>query len=188
MTRIGSLLEGRSHHCHVSKRGIVAKWLQKRKFIFCDDVPIVGASGKFRAENGEWYYKQIAILRRQYHILLTASWEKIYSVLGGVAKRNQCNDVNFNIRTNHRPRKWDGNNTKYWRLPHRQNYKKIAILWGILQRPTAFSAPTIPPAKWRLIPSVQKTQCFPVLAERPLIPSWTFSRLSSDEVPIWPSN
>ena len=33
------------------------------------------------------YYKLIAILRRQYHIILTASWEKIYSVLGGVAKR-----------------------------------------------------------------------------------------------------
>ena len=32
-------------------------------------------------------YKLIAILRRQYHIILTASWEKIYSVLGGVAKR-----------------------------------------------------------------------------------------------------
>ena len=32
-------------------------------------------------------YKPIAILRRQYHIILTASWEKIYSVLGGVAKR-----------------------------------------------------------------------------------------------------
>ena len=31
--------------------------------------------------------KLIAILRRQYHIILTASWEKIYSVLGGVAKR-----------------------------------------------------------------------------------------------------
>ena len=26
------------------------------------------------------YYKLIAILRRQYHIILTASWEKIYSV------------------------------------------------------------------------------------------------------------
>ena len=24
------------------------------------------------------HYKQIAILRRQYHIILTASWEKIY--------------------------------------------------------------------------------------------------------------
>ena len=33
------------------------------------------------------FYKLIAILRRQYHIILTASWEKIYSVLGGVAKR-----------------------------------------------------------------------------------------------------
>ena len=31
--------------------------------------------------------RPIAILRRQYHIILTASWEKIYSVLGGVAKR-----------------------------------------------------------------------------------------------------
>jgi len=38
---------------------------------------------------GDWtrYYKLIAILRRQYHIILTASWEKIYSVLGGVAER-----------------------------------------------------------------------------------------------------
>ena len=33
------------------------------------------------------YYKLIAILRRQYGIILTASWKKIYSVLGGVAKR-----------------------------------------------------------------------------------------------------
>ena len=32
------------------------------------------------------YYKVIAILRRQYHIILTASWEKIYSVLGGVSQ------------------------------------------------------------------------------------------------------
>ena len=31
--------------------------------------------------------KLIAILRRQYHIILTASWAKIYSVMGGVAKR-----------------------------------------------------------------------------------------------------
>ena len=38
------------------------------------------------------FYKLIAILRRQYHIILTASWEKIYSVLGGVAKPSQnCN-------------------------------------------------------------------------------------------------
>ena len=34
-----------------------------------------------------FFYKLIEILRRQYHIILTASWEKIYSVLGGVAKR-----------------------------------------------------------------------------------------------------
>ena len=34
-------------------------------------------------------YKLIAILRRQYHIIMTASWEKIYSVLGGVAKRRR---------------------------------------------------------------------------------------------------
>ena len=27
-----------------------------------------------------------AIKRRQYHIILTASWEKIYSVLGGVSQ------------------------------------------------------------------------------------------------------
>ena len=27
------------------------------------------------------YYKLIAILRRQYHIILTGSWEKIYSVM-----------------------------------------------------------------------------------------------------------
>ena len=33
----------------------------------------------------EQYYKQIAILRRQYRIILMASWEKIYFVLGGVA-------------------------------------------------------------------------------------------------------
>ena len=33
------------------------------------------------------YYKLIAILRRQFCIILTASWKKIYSVLGGVAKR-----------------------------------------------------------------------------------------------------
>ena len=38
-------------------------------------------------EHAYVYYKLIAILRRQYHIILTASWEKIYSVLGGVAKR-----------------------------------------------------------------------------------------------------
>ena len=31
------------------------------------------------------HYKLIAILRRQYHIILTAIWEKIYSVLDGVA-------------------------------------------------------------------------------------------------------
>ena len=30
--------------------------------------------------------KLVAILRRQYHITLTAGWEKIYSVLGGVAQ------------------------------------------------------------------------------------------------------
>ena len=35
---------------------------------------------------------------------------------------------NFKIGTNHRAQKWDGNTTKYWRLVHRQNYKKIAIL------------------------------------------------------------
>ena len=29
-----------------------------------------------------WYYKLIAILRRQYGIILTASWKKIHSVLG----------------------------------------------------------------------------------------------------------
>ena len=39
---------------------------------------------------------------------------------------------NFKIRTNHRPQKWDGNTTKYWRLAHRQNYKKIAILIVII--------------------------------------------------------
>jgi len=31
--------------------------------------------------------KLIAILRRQYHIILTASWEKIYFVQGSVASR-----------------------------------------------------------------------------------------------------
>ena len=35
-------------------------------------------------------YKLIAILRRQYHIILIASWEKIYSVLGGVANLWDC--------------------------------------------------------------------------------------------------
>ena len=44
-----------------------------------------------------------------------------------VSKPIKCNDVNSNIRTNHRPQKWEGNTTKYWRLAHRQNYKKIAI-------------------------------------------------------------
>lgn len=38
---------------------------------------------------------------------------------------------NFNITTNHRPQKWDGCTTKYWRLAHGQNYKKIAILTNI---------------------------------------------------------
>ena len=33
------------------------------------------------------FYKLTAILRRQYGIISTASWKKIYSVLGGVAKR-----------------------------------------------------------------------------------------------------
>ena len=33
------------------------------------------------------YYKLNSILRRQYDFILTVSWEKIYSVLGGVAKR-----------------------------------------------------------------------------------------------------
>ena len=42
-----------------------------------------------------FHYKQIAILRRQYHILLTASWEKIYSVLGGVANIFSPNAVNI---------------------------------------------------------------------------------------------
>ena len=37
--------------------------------------------------------KLIAILRRQYHITLTASWEKIYSVLGGVAKQLAVNKM-----------------------------------------------------------------------------------------------
>ena len=32
------------------------------------------------------FYKLIEILRRQYHIILTANWERIYSVLSGVAK------------------------------------------------------------------------------------------------------
>ena len=40
-----------------------------------------------RTETAQLYYKLIVILRWQYHIILTASWEKIYSVLGGVAKR-----------------------------------------------------------------------------------------------------
>ena len=30
------------------------------------------------------------------------------------------------------PQKWDGNTTKYWRLAHRQNYKKIAILTPVV--------------------------------------------------------
>ena len=33
------------------------------------------------------YYKLNSILRRHYGFIMTASWEKIYSVLGGVAKR-----------------------------------------------------------------------------------------------------
>ena len=45
-----------------------------------------GRKMKLRYVHGR-YYKLIAILRRQYRIILTASWEKIYSVLGGVAKR-----------------------------------------------------------------------------------------------------
>ena len=36
-------------------------------------------------KNANFSYKLIAILRRQYHIILTASWEKIYSVLGSIA-------------------------------------------------------------------------------------------------------
>ena len=32
-------------------------------------------------------YKLNSILRRHYGFIMTASWEKIYSVLGGVAKR-----------------------------------------------------------------------------------------------------
>ena len=36
---------------------------------------------------GNEYYKLIAILRREYDITLTASWEKIYSELGFVASR-----------------------------------------------------------------------------------------------------
>ena len=35
----------------------------------------------------EKYYKLIAILRRQFCIMLMASWKKIYSVLGRVAKQ-----------------------------------------------------------------------------------------------------
>ena len=31
------------------------------------------------------YYKLNSILRRHYGFIMTASWEKIYSVLGGVA-------------------------------------------------------------------------------------------------------
>ena len=34
-----------------------------------------------RTETAQLYYKLIVILRRQYHIILTASWEKIYFVL-----------------------------------------------------------------------------------------------------------
>ena len=34
------------------------------------------------------FYKLIAILRRQYHIILTASWEKTYSVLGEATEPN----------------------------------------------------------------------------------------------------
>ena len=47
-----------------------------------------GAALKARIQNPkkvevqmvDWWYKQIAILRRQYHIILTASWEKIYGI------------------------------------------------------------------------------------------------------------
>ena len=63
------------------------------------------------------YYKLIAILRRQYHILLTASWEKIYSVLGGVAKRRSPirnifspNAVNINLLLTER----EGRTGEYW--------------------------------------------------------------------------
>ena len=122
-------------------------------------------------------------MRRQYHIILTASWEKIYSVYSQYGVRSKlevlykhtictgvsqwckslmmtvkvefsistvelevkylynhlnaagiclCTSFNFKIRNNHRPQKWDGNTTKYWRLAHRQNYKKIAILRCVL--------------------------------------------------------
>jgi len=36
--------------------------------------------------NNEQLHKLTAILRRKYYIILTASWKKILSVLGGVAK------------------------------------------------------------------------------------------------------
>ena len=41
------------------------------------------------------FYKQIAILRRQYRIVLTASWEKIYSVYDEYifSQRRQYNAV-----------------------------------------------------------------------------------------------
>ena len=37
---------------------------------------------------GRNYYKLNSILRRQYDFILTASWEKIYSVLGGIAREH----------------------------------------------------------------------------------------------------
>ena len=40
-------------------------------------------AGLFRAR----YFKLSSILRRYHGFIMTASWEKIYSLLGGVAKR-----------------------------------------------------------------------------------------------------
>ena len=63
------------------------KKTENQERMFC----CIGAVKCFKSnmiKSGEYlHYKLIAILRRQYHIILTASWEKIYSVLGGVAKR-----------------------------------------------------------------------------------------------------
>ena len=65
------------------------------------------------------------------------TWSEIFVQsfeCGGICLRmsatqfSATTSFNFNIRTNHRPHKWDGNTTKYWRLAHRQNYRKIVIL------------------------------------------------------------
>ena len=63
------------------------------------------------------FYELIAILRRQHHKILTASLEKIYSILGGVAQRQYhkiSTSQNMYEKTNKQAFSRNRNTTLYW--------------------------------------------------------------------------